>query len=132
MLTDALILAVLSSMGFVMTFQKLPRKMRRFLIKHAVFTDFLTFILTYWTLGSSLTALTAGAMVAIMTSAMCYIIENPNDFLYLYDFRDLVKEKLAWLKNELNAYGETYRKDKLGNTRPYVVSVLEEVDQEAS
>lgn len=113
MLSDALVLALLSTVGFVMTFQKLPRKVRRFMIKYALFTDFLTFILTYLTLGSTLTALTAGCMVAIFTSAMCHIIENPNDFLYLYDFKDMMIKKLTYLKNSLNSYGEKYREEKL-------------------
>ncbi len=109
---DALVLAVLSTVGFVMTYKKLPRKIRRFLAKHGVITDILTFVLTYFTLGGSLTALTAGAMVAIFTSMLITIAENPNDFMYIYDFMDAAKTQMAAAKQALDQFGEEYRKNK--------------------
>lgn len=108
-----------------MTFRKLPRKVRRFLIKHALLTDFLTFFITYITLGSSLTALTAGAIVAVMTSALCYVLENENDFLYLYDMKNMILDKIQWIKNELNTYGTQYREEKLAAAKQCSTTILE-------
>jgi hypothetical protein len=112
MLSDALVLAILSTIGLIMLYKKLPRKIRKFLEKHAVFTDFLTFILTYITLGSTLTALTAGAMVAIMTSCIIHILANKNDFLYVYDLLDAVESGMSELKKTLTEAGASYRKNK--------------------
>lgn len=112
MLYDALVLSILSTIGFVMTYKKLPRKMRRFLAKHGVFTDVLTFVITYFTLGGSLTALTAGAMVAIWTSMLVTIAEHPEDYMYVYDFLDAVKENMSAAKVALNEFGAEYRVKK--------------------
>lgn len=112
MLSDALVLAILSTIGLIMLYAKLPRKVRRFLEKHAVLTDFVTFILTYLSLGSTLTALTAGAMVAIFTSCIIHISANKEDFLYVYDFMDMVKEGMAELKKTLEDAGQGYRERK--------------------
>lgn len=99
-------------MGLVLLFTKLPRKVRRFLTKHAVFTDFVTFILTYYTLGGSLTALTAGAIVGVVTSALLYIHDHPEDFMYLYDLYEALKIQVKSLKESLNKYGQQYRDSK--------------------
>ena len=115
MLSDALVLALLSTIGFIMLYKKLPRKVRKFLEKHALFTDFLTFILTYITLGSTLTALTAGAMVAIMTSCIIHVLANPDDFMYVYDFMDAVEDGLKAIKSTLSEAGAAYRDKKMNN-----------------
>ncbi len=112
MLMDALVLSILSTVGFVMTYKKLPRKVRRFLAKYGVFTDVVTFVLTYFTLGGSLTALTAGAMVAIWTSMLITIAEHPEDYLYIYDAIKVVKEQMAAAKKTLNQFGKDYRARK--------------------
>jgi hypothetical protein len=112
MLMDALVLATLSTIGFVFAWKKLPRNIRRFLQKHALLTDIITFLLTYITLGSSLTALTAGSIVAIFTSMLMHIVANPNDFLYIYDFVDLVKNTLGSMQSFLQEYGAKYRQQK--------------------
>jgi Ca2+/Na+ antiporter len=118
MLVDATILAILSAVGLIALFAKLPRQIRRFLLKHAVFTDFITFFLTYYTLGGTLTALTAGAIVGIITSALMYIASNPNDFLYLYDFYGFLKNKVQDLKEHLNEYGQRYREQRSVSEMP--------------
>lgn len=122
MLIDALVLSILSTIGFVMTYQKLPRKMRRFLAKHGVLCDIITFVLTYFTLGGSLTALTAGAMVAIWTSMLITIVENPNDYMYVYDFMDAVNSQMAAAKKALNDFGEDYRAKKEGGAPSHSVN----------
>lgn len=112
MLTDALVLSVLSTIGFVLAYQKLPRKVRRFLQKHALLTDIITFMITYVTMGSSLTALTAGAMVAIFTSVLIHVAANPDDFIYLYDMVEFIKAKAAECQTALKEYGATYKTKK--------------------
>jgi hypothetical protein len=94
-------------------YKKLPRKVRRFLEKHSLLTDLATLIAVYMLLGGTLAALVAGAMCGIMVSIMLHIANNPDDFLYLYDLKDYVSEKLAELKVTLNDYGAVYRQRKI-------------------
>lgn len=114
MLSDALVLATLSTIGLMLLFNKLPRKIRKFLENHGIFTDFITFILTYLSLGSTLTALTAGAMVAIFTSILIHVTAHKEDFMYLYDLRDALREGMSELKKALEEAGLAYRKNKTG------------------
>ena len=125
MLSDAMVLAILSTIGLLMLFKKLPRKIRKFLEKHAVFTDFLTFILTYLTLGSTLTALTAGCMVAIFTSMLIHIQAHPDDFMYLYDAHEAMKDGLAEVKSYLSQLGADYRDSKLSKKSNGVLHAVE-------
>jgi hypothetical protein len=86
---------------------------KRFVDKHPILVDVITFLLTYFTLGSSLTALTAGSMVAIMTSIFIHINTHHDDFLYLFDLRDFIKDQFQVAKTSLNKMGEDYRQKKL-------------------
>ena len=104
-----------------MTYQKLPRKVRRFLAKYGIFTDILTFVLTYFTLGGSLTALTAGALVSIWTSMLITIAEHPDDFMYVYDLIDAIKDQTSAAKKALNEFGDSYRKEKQAKQQQPVV-----------
>lgn len=51
--------------------------------------------------------------MGVMISGMLHVANHPDDFLYLYDLRDMLKEKLAQAKEALNAYGKMYRERKL-------------------
>ncbi len=114
MLMDAFVLACLSTVGLAFTYRKLPRKTRRWLEKYGLFTDFLTAVLTYFLLGGTLTALTAGVMVGIFTSALMYILANPDDFLYIWDLKRAMEIKLQELKRDLNEFGKQYRERQQG------------------
>ena len=113
MISDAVTLAILTTFGFMMVYKKLPRKIRKFLEKHATLTDVIALLLTYTFLGGTLTALTAGALVGIFTSCLLYVANNPDDFLYLYDLRNFMKQKLGQMKETLNNYGTEYRERKV-------------------
>lgn len=112
MLLDAMILATLSVIGFAMVYKKLPRKLRKFLEKHALFTDTMALLLTYSLFGGTLTALIAGALVGIMTSMLLHIANNPDDFMFLYDTIEMMNEKINALKKYFNTYGKEYKAEK--------------------
>jgi hypothetical protein len=109
MLMDAFVLACLATIGMMFTYGKLPRKMRRFLASHGILTDFLTSVMTYFLLGGTLTALTAGVMVGIFTSVILHVMNNPQDFLYLWDLKKVMELKLAQIQDDLREFGRQYR-----------------------
>ena len=80
MLTNALVLGSLSAMGLVFMFRKLPPRAQQFLLDHALLTEIVTFLITYTTLGGSLTALFAGSIVSAVQSMLFHIRSNPKKY----------------------------------------------------
>jgi hypothetical protein len=109
MLMNAFTLAILTTCGFCVAYKKLPRKIRRFIQKHSLLADAIALLLTYMLLGGTLTALVAAAVVGLLTSALLYIANNPQDFRILEDIAEVIKEKVALLKQLAKDLGEDYR-----------------------
>ena len=112
MIGNAFALATVTTGGFIIIYQKLPRRVRKFMEKHQLMTDLAACIAVYAFLGGTLTALMAGAIVGVYVSILLKIAENKEDFLYLYDLRDWVRENLRAAKDMLNDYGKKYREKK--------------------
>jgi hypothetical protein len=112
MLSDGLALGILTLTAAILLYKKLPRRVRKFLEKHALLTEILAAILTYWLHGGTLTALVASGFVGIMVSALIYIAQNPDDFMYLEDFAAAMKQGLESLQATLREYGKQYREAK--------------------
>lgn len=112
MLSTAVALATLTTAGLLIIYGKLPRRIRKFIEKHNLLTDILCLIGVYFILGGTLTALFAASICGLIVSILLHVANNPDDYLYLYDLRTFVKDKLADAKDAMNAYGETYRKRK--------------------
>lgn len=113
MFSNAVALAFLTTAGCVIVYKKMPRKVRKFIEKYSLMTDLACLIAVYMLLGGTLTALMAGAMCGLLVSVMLHVANNEEDFLYLYDMRDFIKEKLSIAKEALNEYGKVYRKRRL-------------------
>lgn len=109
MLSTALALAILTTAACIVVYSKLPRRVRKFIEKHSLLTDLVCLIGIYVLLGGTLTALFASAICGLMISIMLYIQNHRSDFLFLYDCRNLIKDKLSQAKEMLDAYGEAYR-----------------------
>ena len=77
MLSTGLALAALTGTGFYFVFSKLPKRVRTFLKKHALFTDAISCLLTYLLFGRSLVALFAAAWLGLIVSIMLAILNNP-------------------------------------------------------
>ncbi len=112
MLSTAFALAILTTTGCMLLYKKLPRRMRKFMEKHALLTDLFALIATYMLLGGTLTALIAAAIVGIMVSVLLHISNNPDDYLYLFDLRDIIKAKLGEVKKVLDEYSIKYKEMK--------------------
>ena len=112
MLIDSFILACLISTSMIFLYKKLPRKVRRWLAKHPLLMDCLAMLLTLGALGTTVTALMAGAMVDVIIGVALYIHEHQEDFLFLFDAVENIKGKLNELKAALNAYNQQYKSNK--------------------
>ena len=113
MLSNAAALAILTTGGFAIVFNKLPRKVRKFILKHSLAADIVALLLTYVLLGGTLTALTAAALVGLMTSALIHIQNHRSEYEWLFDFGDAVKDKLNSFKQFMLEKGREYRQRKL-------------------
>lgn len=111
MLDNAITLAVLISGAFYMAYKKLPRNVRKWIVKHNFIVDLMCMLLTYWTLGGTVTALLAGAMVDIIISCMLHVAEHPEDFIWLFDIVERVKQFFRDLQTRLKEMNEKYKKE---------------------
>jgi hypothetical protein len=112
MLMNAFTLATVTFIGAVILYSKLPRKVRRFIARFHLIFDLATLIGIYILFGQTATALIAGAIVGILTSIGLHVAKNEDEFLYIYDLKDFIKEQLAAAKEALNAYSSKYREQK--------------------
>ncbi len=110
MLTTAASLAILTIAACLVLYTKLPRRVRKFIEKHSLLTDLFCLIGIYMLLGGTLTALFAAAMCGLAISIMLHVVNHKQDFLFLYDLRSFIREKIKTAKEALDVYGQTYRK----------------------
>ncbi len=106
---NAITLAVLISGGFYMAYKKLPPKLQKWIRKHGLLVDLMCMVLTYWTLGGTVTALLAGAMVDIIISAMLHVANHPEDFVWLFDIFARVKKAFRTVEEKLKEMNEQYK-----------------------
>lgn len=93
-----------------MAFKKMPRNVQRWITKHNLLVDLMCMMLTYWTLGGTVTALIAGALVDIIISGMLHVAQHPEDFVWLFDLIGKVKQTFAEMGSKLKGWNEEYKK----------------------
>lgn len=76
MVTTGLSLAILTGAGFLLLYQKLPRKIKRFMQKHVLLTDAVACLLTYLLFGTTLVALFAAAWLGVIVSILLAVMKN--------------------------------------------------------
>lgn len=112
MLSNAMSIAVMVTAGFFLLYQKLPRNIRRYIVKYSLITDFLAMVATYYMFGGTVTALMAGAIVDIMISAMLHVANHPQDFEWLFDAFKTVKELVVKFQDYLKQINQQYQASK--------------------
>lgn len=120
-MSTAFTLALLTVSAFVVVYKKLPRRIRRFLERHSLLTDAVCLAFTYMFLGGTLTALLAAGMVGIIVSGLLHVANHPENFMYLYDFSEMIESKLKEVQDTLNKFGQDYRTKKLKSQSPITV-----------
>lgn len=112
MVSNAFILAIATTGGFLLVYSKLPKKMRRFIEKHALMADAFALFMTYLLLGGTLTALTAGAMTGLMVSGLLHVSQNKEDFAYLVVAKEKVTEGFSHMTKSLNSWAKQFVKEE--------------------
>lgn len=108
MLSNAITLAALTSAGFFMIYKKLPPKAQALIVKYNLVSDIAALLLTYVIFGGTVTALIAAALVSLVASMMLHIASHPDDFLWLKDMIDSVKDLLEEGKEMLKKANGKY------------------------
>lgn len=93
----------------MMVYKKLPLRIRKWIEEHALLADACALFLTYLLLGGTLTALTAGAMVGIITSGLLHVSQHKEDFEYLIVAKDWAAEKFSELTSGLNSWAKRFK-----------------------
>lgn len=115
MITQAISLAILTFSGFYVIYKKLPQKVKDFFCKFNLLTDVMCLAGAYFLLGGTVTALFAAAIVGLATSVALYIGQNKDDFEYLWDLAEAIKDLAAKVKIILKEQGIKYREEKNDN-----------------
>jgi len=76
MVVNGLSLAILTGAAFYFIFNKLPKRMRRFMQRHMLLTDAVACLLTYMLFGGTLVALFAAAWLGLIISVMLTLLNN--------------------------------------------------------
>lgn len=113
MLANAMSIAVLVTAGFFMLYQKLPRNIRRWIVKYSLITDFIAMVVTYYMFGGTVTALMAGAIVDVMVSAMLHIANHPQDFEWLFDTFKVIRQMMDKVQVYLKDLNDSYKAKKM-------------------
>ena len=95
MLINAGVLALVTFVGGCMIYSKLPRRIRKWLLKQDLLTDLAMLLLAYLVLGGTATALLAAAMVGLMVSACLYVANRPEQFPWVFELLGMAKLKAA-------------------------------------
>ena len=91
LIENAVVLASVTFIGGYMVWQKLPRRVRKWLQKQSLLTDLGLLYLGYLVLGGTATALLASAILGLMVSMALYVANHPDDFAWLSDIIDELK-----------------------------------------
>lgn len=112
MLSTAFTLGLLTTVGFYLVYSKLPTKAKKFITKYPLLSDVFALIGTYALFGGTVTALIAGAMVSIVVSMLLHVANHPDDFMWLTDSIQAVKDALAKIQEWMTQLNQQYRAAK--------------------
>ena len=110
MLLNGIVLGTLTTFGMWLIYRKLPGKVREWLERHNLITDFAMFLGVYWLYGGTLTALFAAAVSGIQVSAYLEVKNHPDDYLWVYAGAAKVDEQLSGVKKWFRNINESYKK----------------------
>jgi len=112
MISTAFALALLTTGGFLIIYQKFPPGLKRFIQKHPLLSDMVALLLIYVLLGGTLTALIAASICGLFVSMLLHVANHKQDFLYLFDFYDIMTSIGRKVQGLLKRSGEAYRTRK--------------------
>lgn len=119
MITTGFTLAILTATGFYFIYRKLPRRIRRFMNKHILFTDAITCLMTYMLFGGTLVALFAAAWMGVMVSIMLALTAHPTTNAILQRFGN----KCGELKDKFVGWAEEHMPELPDEEKPKLKEV---------
>jgi len=117
MLLDAFVIASLCGISILYFSDKMPEKLKQLFKNNPRVADLIAFLSAYVLLGGTMTSLVAGIMLIGVVESMLYIAQRPEEFLYLWDLKKSVEERMDALKRDLSEFGNEYRE----RTRPTII-----------
>lgn len=78
MIFNAIVLAIVTFVGMVLIYVKLPRFVKKIMLKGDILTDIGCAALTYTFLGGTATAIIAAGLVGIMVSMSLAYVKSPQ------------------------------------------------------
>jgi hypothetical protein len=118
MMANALSISILVTAGFYMLYQKLPARMKEYIVRYSLIADFFAMVATYYMFGGTVTALMAGAIVDLMISAMLHIANHPADFEWLFDIMKAIKELMEKARLALKNMNDSWKAKKAAAATP--------------
>ena len=116
MLSVGTALGIMSVVGAWFVYKKLPRKVKKWLESHPLFTDAFCFVGIYWILGGTLTALVAASVSGLIISAYLEVMSHPDDYLWIYAGMDSLKKETSGFRTWIRDINTRY-KEKLENEK---------------
>lgn len=108
MLSNAITLAALTSVGFFLIYKKMPRNARKLVVKYNLVSDVLALLATYIIFGGTVTALIAAALVSVVSSIMLHIANHPDDYLWLTDSIKIARQYIDQAKQHMIEMNKKY------------------------
>lgn len=105
MLSDGLILAILTSGAFIGVYRKLPKKLRDWIQAHPLATEIIAGLFTYWLHGGTLTAIAASAWVGIFLMGALHVANHPDNFQHIVAAKEFLVDKIAELNSTMSNWG---------------------------
>jgi hypothetical protein len=99
MITTGLVLAGITTGGFYLIFQKLPRKAREFFTGRPLFTDAVAACATYALFHGTIIGLFAAAWAGVLVSLLLAARKNPVLMDYWRVTKQRAKMVLSWIEN---------------------------------
>jgi hypothetical protein len=112
MISTAFTLACLITASLFFLYNHLPREVRRWVLKHGLLVDFVVMIATFTSLGTTVTALIAGAIVDLFVSAAIHIMNHKEDFAFIFDTFEMAKELLKKGQVKLQEVNSEWKKSR--------------------
>jgi hypothetical protein len=122
LLLEPFLLALVVVSGSILVYRHLPKKIRKLIRALGGLVSISALVGVYYYCGRNLQALMAGLMTSVKIFALIYAANHPDELLFLYDLRDMIKKEMEFLISEVRRIAREYRE---GHKKPgYLVNQL--------
>lgn len=113
MISTAFTLACLITASLFFLYNHLPREVRKWILKHGLLVDFIVMCVTFLSLGTSVTALIASAIVDLFVSVAIYIMNHQDDYSFIFDTIEMIKNMLKKAQTRLKELNQEWKANRI-------------------